>query len=508
MIAVTSADKRFVGAVTMLVTFIAFTLRIIHLDTESFWRDEIDSAWFAQQSLAWSLANLGRPGWNGALYQLALHWWARQVGLTEFGLRFSSVIAGVLLVPLVFALGRRMLGQAAGLIGALLAALSPYLVWYAQELKMYALLACLSAASVLVLHHCVYQRRAWPWAVFALLAVATVLTHVMGLLLLPVWAGVILIADNRRAAPQQLLLLATIGVVPLALLSFWPLSWWLQRMGATGEGMDFHLSQMVASSVIYFGLNGANITGLVGTGVTIFLLAAAAFVGWSFRDPRTGYQPPAGARRGRLLVWLYCLGPVVGLAVIGWHVPLFADRYLMISVPAFMLLLASGLLALRQFGRLPFLALTLALIVVLVAELVADYRTPSKTDYRAAAAILRREGTPGATLIMVSGHAERAMRYYGVAGLQEVALPALTEMSEARVAGMLTASPAMNRRVWLMESDRHWADPAGRVRVWLKNRCGEPLRAHHLTQLDLYYYHCPRSGEPDAQSMVRQPVHR
>ena len=51
-------------------------------------------------------------------------------------------------MPVVYALGRRVFGQATGRLAALLAAVSPVLIYYSQETRMYGLVTLLAAASV------------------------------------------------------------------------------------------------------------------------------------------------------------------------------------------------------------------------------------------------------------------------------------------------------------------------------------------------------------------------
>ena len=59
-------------------------------------------------------------------------WLARRIGSDEIWLRLPSLVCGVATIPLVFAVGRRLVGSRGALVGAGLATLSPFLVWYSN----------------------------------------------------------------------------------------------------------------------------------------------------------------------------------------------------------------------------------------------------------------------------------------------------------------------------------------------------------------------------------------
>ena len=118
-------------------------------------------------------------------------------GRDELGLRSLSAAAGIATVPVAYAAARELAGRRAGLIAALLVAVSPMLVWYSQEARSYALLVLLSTASLWLMA----RARSWPaagrlvgWAIVAALALWT---HYFALFVV---------------APEALLLMALRGV--------------------------------------------------------------------------------------------------------------------------------------------------------------------------------------------------------------------------------------------------------------------------------------------------------
>ena len=86
-----------------------------------------------------------------------------------------SLLAGVATIPIVYAIGLRVSRRAA-FVAALLAALSPFLIWFSVELRAYSLLVALVAGSTLTLLLAIDRRNAW-WVAYAALSCAAMYTH-------------------------------------------------------------------------------------------------------------------------------------------------------------------------------------------------------------------------------------------------------------------------------------------------------------------------------------------
>ncbi|MCC7355551.1 MAG: glycosyltransferase family 39 protein, partial [Anaerolineae bacterium] len=129
---------------------VALGVRAWRLSDQSFWFDEAMSLHWARQSpgdiLRVGLALEQDP--HPPLYYLLLHYLTGALGESEIAVRSLSVLAGALLVFPMYGLGRRLVAQAPGLVAALLVALNPFLVWYGQEARMYALAVALGTAGL------------------------------------------------------------------------------------------------------------------------------------------------------------------------------------------------------------------------------------------------------------------------------------------------------------------------------------------------------------------------
>ena len=169
----------------LLILFIllAFGLRLHNLDAFSFWTDEGLTPLRAGYSIPEILSNriIIQEGitkdTHPPLYFLIIHFTHQLLGETDFAYRFPSVLAGILLVPLLFQFGQRWRRRSLGLLAALLTAVNPLQIWYANEARMYTLVVLLAAIASYLLLRALSGgslRRYLPlYLVFASLAVYT-----------------------------------------------------------------------------------------------------------------------------------------------------------------------------------------------------------------------------------------------------------------------------------------------------------------------------------------------
>jgi len=386
-------------AVYMLV-LLAFLIRAATLDVQSMWRDEVDALRFA--TLPWSemLANFTRPGWNGPLFYLLLRGWIAGAGTSEFALRFFSLCFGVLGVPLIYVLGRQLFGLSVGLISALLISTSPYLVWYSQEVKMYTLVSILGLLAIYSLQRAL-KGGGWPWWLAQIGATSLAFySHILAALLIPVQ---VLIAfawwpQLRKRWRQALVSLACLT------LPYLPLVVWQAPLALEARDTGFHayaLNQMV---VILLNAWSMGITdwGRPWGPALMGLLALGGFGAAMSTLPlfsghrRERVRESGTARHIVLAVWL--LVPLLCIWIISLRQPLFTDRYLIWSAPAFYLLVAYTLALFASgegSGRLAGLLLLGVILTLSGFNLWRQAATPIKSDFRAAVAYVASYDWPG-----------------------------------------------------------------------------------------------------------------
>ncbi len=111
-----------------------------------FWIDEGLSVGIADRPLA-DIPGVLRQDGSPPLYYLLLHVWLAIAGRSEESVHGLSVLFAALCVPAAFWAGSTLSGRRAGWIAGLLAAVNPFLTQYAQEGRMYALVALLGLLS-------------------------------------------------------------------------------------------------------------------------------------------------------------------------------------------------------------------------------------------------------------------------------------------------------------------------------------------------------------------------
>jgi hypothetical protein len=134
-------ESRLWTGLALAATLIGVVVRLVHLDTQSLWLDEWLEVKLASKT-AWSI--LETADGEAPLYGLLLHAVMRLGGTSEWWVRLPSAVAGAVAIPLLYAIGRRLVGPRTSAVAAVLFAIHPFAVWYAQEARAYAVLALLA----------------------------------------------------------------------------------------------------------------------------------------------------------------------------------------------------------------------------------------------------------------------------------------------------------------------------------------------------------------------------
>jgi hypothetical protein len=131
--------RRATPFVLLAITVLGGALRFHEIGSKGLWLDEAFSVWLGWQPVGEILGWLVRIDQHPPLYYLLLHFWIA-MGDSAAAVRGLSALCGTLTIPVMYLLGRRLSDDTAGLLAALILAVSPFHVRFAQEARMYTVL--------------------------------------------------------------------------------------------------------------------------------------------------------------------------------------------------------------------------------------------------------------------------------------------------------------------------------------------------------------------------------
>lgn len=177
---------------------------------ESLWLDELHTSWVAAESAA-EIAPRAALGNQSPLY-FYLPWLSAAASgqQSELALRLPSWIAGMLTIPLLYAVIIHWTGKpVAGLAVALLAAVDADFIWFAQEARVYALVQLLATAHLAICWRLIRRpTRGWRAAAVAVGVVLFYLHYTTALLFAAELAAYGVLVIGRRERPRYSLLQA------------------------------------------------------------------------------------------------------------------------------------------------------------------------------------------------------------------------------------------------------------------------------------------------------------
>lgn len=167
---------------------VAALLRLFRLDEARLWFDEVMTArWVA---LPWpEMVQAALTDMHPPLYFALLKGWTVWAGTSDWALRLPSAVASCAAVALTAALAWHLAGARAARWAAWFAALSPYLLHYGQEARMYAVVSALAAALALLWARYARGTVDRLGLGFALCAAALAATHYYGVFYVMALAG-------------------------------------------------------------------------------------------------------------------------------------------------------------------------------------------------------------------------------------------------------------------------------------------------------------------------------
>ncbi len=419
----------------LFILLLAFVLRIAYLDAQSLWWDEALSVVVGSMDLPSLVENRLSIRNHAPLYFMLLHFWlGLGLGHSEFVVRTLSVIFGVLAVAAMFPLSNLIGSKRMGVIGAFALAISPFNIWYSQEVRMYSLAVFLVVMSHYFLLRLLHEDKMRNWLGYGASTLAAMYTHYVALfIILAQMTYLTLMRRRYRALPGRWLLcmvilglLYTPWLIPIFLrggLAGAPISW---IPAARPEDLFW--------TIYDFGLGStASTTHPFNVLAALLLVAILAYV--SFLLVRRKLVTQQGNKLWFVWFWLWLPLVLVFLISLDWPLPqkrsVYMDRYLSPLVPAFLILIGYGIVEISRRKKVLGLLVTIALLIPIGAStysLFFDQRY-YRDQWRDAITEIGQNARSG-DVLLVRPHQYVPLYYYNLREIPWYTVPYLESKQE------------------------------------------------------------------------------
>lgn len=367
-----------------------------------FWIDEGLSVGIASHDFADIPSVLQKDGAPPAYY-LLLHLWIDAIGgAGEARTHALSLLCALLAIPAAWWGGRKLFGTPSGWAAAAMAATLPFLTYYAQETRMYALavLVGIVLAAAFAGLFALRDRRMLP--AFVLFGALAPYVHNWGLFML-LGCGAAWVALTLGAETDERSKLVRDGLTGFGLIALLYLPWLPTLLGQAAETGAPWAEKPDLESIVSI------LEVTVGAGATSLAIALVGGTGLL----RMRAAEPERARAAAALLIILLTGVLVAW-VASQVSPAWSGRYVAILVGPTLLLASAGLTRAGTLG-----VVTLAVVLVLWAD-TQERQIKGKSDAFKVARTLEDRGLvrDGDTVLAVHPEQGPVMRYYLGDGLR------------------------------------------------------------------------------------------
>jgi mannosyltransferase len=358
---------------TLIFIIVVGTLFRVHLlAARSLWLDEAASV--ALVRLPWK--TFWRVLWNHeanmVLYYLLLRGWIH-LGDSEFAVRSLSVLFGVAAIPAIYFLGNRFLGSKAGLTSAALLALHSFHIRYSREARSYSLLVFLLILSTyFFLCSLESPARKKYWIAYVLVSVLAVYAHLFAVLLLvSQWLSLGFTRLRQIGLARIFWITSTFGLLvsPMAVFVRRNDRGQLDWIHQPTASLFLNSMRLLTGNFFSYPSTAIQRDALLILYALFWVLAVLSLA------PFSGAKS-ASSDEGLVvrLVALCLIFPIGSTLFISFWKPVFISRFMIICVPAMVLLAGCGISKPGRFSiRLRWVT-PLAVAVMIGLSLSASYR--------------------------------------------------------------------------------------------------------------------------------------
>ena len=473
-----------------LVIFVA-VLSFLVFSRQSLRLDEAQSLWQTSHSLPAMISIIGEDV-HVPLYHTILHFWQLFLGNEVATARMLSLFFFMLALPAMYLLGSLSYNSRVATFATALMAISPFLNWYGNEIRMYSLFALLTIinqyffVSIFMRKGEAPESRSGIWLGYAATLVLGMFTHYF--FALTIIAQAIFFLSYRHVFQRQTLRTFLVTAMMVAVM-FAPWIYFVSTLGSA-ENTKPNLAEPTTIdlfntfSQFIFGFQNDHInTILVSLWPILVLLVFLALRRHRRIEPQTMY-----------LLFSLFIPIIIVFTVSLWYRPIYLTRYLILTLPSLYLLISWVISTYpRRLAQTVQAVLIVGMSVTLAIE-IANANTPVKEDYRAASIYLTEQTNPQDIIVVSAPFTVYPIEYYyrGSASIETIPhwdrlkRGAIPEFSEERLPEQVEDIARSHERLWLLLSyDQGYEED---IRLYFDNNF-ERIEARNFSQgLNMYVY--------------------
>ena len=449
-------ERDFVGMLEetiIMIIFMAFAtaIRLWKLGSWSFWADEVFLVQDAQSFP--SVVTV-----NPVMYAV-VRFFIDFLGISERSARLGPCIVGILSIPLVYWCGKKIFNASVGVIASAFLVIHPWHIFWSQNARAYSLAFFLAALSAALFYLALERDRVGLVIASLFVTLLSILSYLQTILLLPVFAGYIVLLVFTAGIPKGLNgknLIAFFGPLMLGLLllispsvrGYLISGWGANEWGRSPHYILFTLAYCLSVPV-----------------------SVAAFVG--------GIHSLIYLNRGGLFLICYAVIPLLLLLAISPFLNV-AGYYLFFTVPAHLLLAAFCASELARSASRGSKALSASVVLIVVVALVSQtylyfmVENGGRPKWREAFQSVKNRSGPDDSLVVSM---PRIAEYYlpgrggGISSTNTSAMQ--LEDVIAKLATLESEWRWRNQRVWFVldQPSLKVLDANHKFREWLYSNC-------------------------------------
>jgi mannosyltransferase len=374
--------------------------------------DEAQTLWQCSHSIP-GLLKVVAQDVHVPLYHLIVHFWLMYVGHSVIAVRLLSLIFFLATIPFVYLFGRQIMSYKWALIATAIFSFLPFMNWYANEARMYTMLALIAAANQYYFVR--LMRRRTGWIGFTVTAMAGVYTHYFFIFTLAA-EGIFFLVQRRQFAAKSLRKMIALAVLLGAILAPW-----LYYFVSLGAASNTRPMVPKPSAVDFFNAYSQFLFGFQTNRINTILVSSwPLLVVFGFFAIRRS----TGANKiVQFLITIAVLPPILAYVLSLITQPFFLSRYMIASVPALVLALVWFISRYPRRYALAMVSVVIAAIGATSYLQATSIDNPMLENYKNAADYVNSHATTRDVIVLSAPFTVYPFQYYYNGSTQLNTLP-------------------------------------------------------------------------------------